>query len=601
MSSIGESAFVAADFSDFTASLPGASQTSHIDSSQLKVVGGAASWGGSAGNVKFDIPPTPGYSGSTSFAVTFNLVEASKLLVGVSLSASGSGMPPATAGFSLVDNANALIVGNSIGGFSDGSLNNTYTLYLPAGQYSLSAAATTAGIFPPFGSFPGGVAGGSFSLDLTATPVPEPPAGVLLFVGFVTLLVCSSKHSIQLLAFARRWQRLVSILVVVCCVLNTSRPTKAASFQGLSDLPGGAFSSRANSVSADGTTVVGAGNVDVTKTYSNGEAFRWTASTGMVGLGDFPDSNLNPNGRGSYAFGVSGDGSIVVGSGSSPEAIPVQAFRWTDPTGIEGLGYLTAEPYSEGFAISADGSTIVGTGRSYEAFRWTQPTGMVGLGGLPGGDGSSGARAVSADGSVIAGGAKSALGNEPFIWTQATGMVGLGNLAGGTYLDASALGISPEGNVIVGFSNSSNAPSPLYEAFRWTQATGMVGLSDLPGGTFLSEASATSSNGEVVVGYGTTDTGQAAFIWDSAYGMRNLQQVLVDLGSGGELTGWNLLNATGVSADGRTIVGYGTNPDGNTEAWIATVPEPSTLVLAAIALLVICVSLTARRAERGRW
>ena len=378
-------------------------------------------------------------------------------------------------------------------------------------------------------------------------------------------------------------------------ILVAALTASAASFQGLSDLPGGAFSSRANSVSADGTTVVGAGNVDVTKSYSNGEAFRWTSSTGMVGLGDFPDSNLNPNGRGSYALGVSGDGSIVVGSGSSPDAIPVQAFRWTDSTGIAGIGYLTAEPYSEAAAISADGTTIVGTGRSYEAFRWTQPTGMVGLGGLLGGDGSSGARAVSADGSVIAGGAKSALGNEPFIWTQATGMVGLGNLAGGTYLDASALGISPEGNVVVGFSNSSNAPSPFYEAFRWSQATGMVGLGDLPGGAFLSEASATSSNGEVVVGYGTTDTGQTAFIWDSAYGMRNLQQVLVDLGSGSELTGWSLLNATGVSTDGRTIVGYGTNPDGNTEAWIATVPEPSTFVLAAAGFVLSFAAATTRR------
>ena len=45
--------------------------------------------------------------------------------------------------------------------------------------------------------------------------------------------------------------------------------------------------------------------------------------------------------------------------------------------------------------------------------------------------------------------------------------------------------------------------------------------------------------------------------------------------------GWTLLEASGVSADGRTIVGTGINPDGNREAWMVTldnVPEPSALV-----------------------
>ena len=35
-----------------------------------------------------------------------------------------------------------------------------------------------------------------------------------------------------------------------------------------------------------------------------------------------------------------------------------------------------------------------------------------------------------------------------------------------------------------------------------------------------------------------------------------------------EIEGWTLPIATGVSADGLTIVGYGTNPRGDTEAWI---------------------------------
>lgn len=37
--------------------------------------------------------------------------------------------------------------------------------------------------------------------------------------------------------------------------------------------------------------------------------------------------------------------------------------------------------------------------------------------------------------------------------------------------------------------------------------------------------------------------------------------------------------ATIASFRGLKIVGYGSNPDGYTGAWIATIPEPSTLLL----------------------
>lgn len=46
-----------------------------------------------------------------------------------------------------------------------------------------------------------------------------------------------------------------------------------------------------------------------------------------------------------------------------------------------------------------------------------------------------------------------------------------------------------------------------------------------------------------------------------------------------DLANWTLYNATGISADGLTIVGYGANPDGYGEAWIATIPEPASILL----------------------
>jgi hypothetical protein len=50
--------------------------------------------------------------------------------------------------------------------------------------------------------------------------------------------------------------------------------------------------------------------------------------------------------------------------------------------------------------------------------------------------------------------------------------------------------------------------------------------------------------------------------------MQSLTDVLIAAGVS-NLTGWGLTNATAVSADGYTVVGYGSNPNGQTEAWIA--------------------------------
>lgn len=51
-------------------------------------------------------------------------------------------------------------------------------------------------------------------------------------------------------------------------------------FMGLGDLPGSVFQSIAHGVSADGSTVVG-----WSWSALGAEAFRWTAATGMFGLG----------------------------------------------------------------------------------------------------------------------------------------------------------------------------------------------------------------------------------------------------------------------------------------------------------------------------
>ncbi len=113
----------------------------------------------------------------------------------------------------------------------------------------------------------------------------------------------------------------------------------------------------------------------------------------------------------------------------------------------------------------------------------------------------------------------------------------------------------------------------------------MVGLGDLPGGIFGSEAFDVSADGSVVLGMSHTGSTWEAFIWDADNGMRNLKEVLVNDFSL-DLSGWTLHSAN-MSNDGLTYIGNGTN-HGKHEAWIATIdesaviPAPSAIVLGSI-------------------
>lgn len=361
-------------------------------------------------------------------------------------------------------------------------------------------------------------------------------------------------------------RRITLLLLTSLSFLTFPYTTRAGSFTEIYD-PNGVhnYADSPLSVSADGSTVVGTETVGPDQ-----DPFRWTQGTGAVGLGLLNDSGSLPH---AFGTGVSADGSVVIGT-QEYSGNRTQATRWTATGGLVGLGDIpnpnnpAPGPLSTGAALTSDGLTVFGHSAS-GAYQWTQSGGMVLL--QPSNFFPFGA---SGDGSVLVGQQSS----QAVRWTQAAGIMGLGFLPAAT--QSLALAVSQDGTTAVGYSGSAVQS----QAFRWTSALGMVGLGFLNGFS-SSQSMAVSADGSVIVGRDTNFGGPGsdeAFIWDPVHGMRNLQQVLTS--DGLNLTGWSLQEGTGISPDGNTIVGDGVDPNGIINAWIAVVPEPSTALLLAFGL-----------------
>jgi uncharacterized membrane protein len=165
--------------------------------------------------------------------------------------------------------------------------------------------------------------------------------------------------------------------------------------------PGGVVDGHnAIDVSADGEVVVGQ-----LQNFPR-EAYRWTASTGSVGLGFLPGS------ADSQAYGVSRDGEFVVGN-SGPFA-----FRWRSTEGMIEIGV------GVGRDVSDDGQTVVG-GNASGPFRWTHLAGLTSLGLSPGCS-QGHAAAVTSDGSTVVGFSQGECGApygvQGFIWNEVGGL-----------------------------------------------------------------------------------------------------------------------------------------------------------------------------------
>lgn len=179
---------------------------------------------------------------------------------------------------------------------------------------------------------------------------------------------------------------------------------------------------------------------------------------------------------------------------------------------------------------------IVGTGTV------SAQNGITDIGGFVGYR-SSQPLGISGDGNVVVGILNDIVPGHPirgFRWTERTRFLVVGS---GT--SSYATGVNSDGSVVVGYAN--NGPGGVWRAFRWTAGYSETSLGVLNGGG-SSGARGVSADGSVVVG--DADDGAAggaarAFRWTQGSGMVSL----------GVLNAGTSSFARGVNADGSVIVG----------------------------------------------
>ncbi|MDP7127602.1 MAG: T9SS type A sorting domain-containing protein [Candidatus Marinimicrobia bacterium] len=164
-------------------------------------------------------------------------------------------------------------------------------------------------------------------------------------------------------------------------MVNGDGKTEAALWENdswtfLGNVEGGSscdnFLSSGLEISSDGSKAVGMGWINCST-----EAFYWTASTGIVGLGQY-------GGNSEKAQAVSGNGNLIGGWNQNSSGTR-RSCIWDTQGNITFIGSPAGSETGEVTAITNDGSIVVGfgsgTGGNHtEGYIWTEEDGMTGLG-----------------------------------------------------------------------------------------------------------------------------------------------------------------------------------------------------------------------------
>lgn len=334
--------------------------------------------------------------------------------------------------------------------------------------------------------------------------------------------------------------------------------------------------SHATKVSDDGRTVVG-----WSSPFGGEVPFRWTRNNG------FSDIDISIGGSNFTAQALSRSGVYIGGSYNSPTGVLgyVHAFSSGSSNSVPDLPGGSVSTFigsvddtSVAFGYSAVG--FASNGQSLRrAISWSAETGVE-LVPLPTTQDESFSSVVT--GGLLDDGRVLISANSGRWWYGAsTGFERIEEIDGMQFRD-----VTPDARLIVGAAADPTTLSG--EPSYWTADEGIRFLPRLPG-SVSGQAVATSADASLIVGVlGVTDVvwidqGTPITVFDYAQSF------------GIDMTGWIILSANDVSADGRVIVGTARHASWElfrVEAFVLTIPAPG-----AIGALCFGIILTARRSR----
>ena len=328
---------------------------------------------------------------------------------------------------------------------------------------------------------------------------------------------------------------------------------------------------------------------------NNATAWYWTRATGMVDM----TSALSPLGAGatySAATGINSSGQIV---GPYSTTATAEYFVYTisgTPSSVILPGGGTDSYFENGFAaINASGQIALQYFQGISPYQYAAVCNANGAAGtsLGHGMGSIWATAINDNGWVAAYGQFNSYLTNALVYSGGA-WTDLGTLAGPTNTYA----INSNGNVVGGSAAVSGQPlQPFYAAYNGTGWNAMANLG-VNGSNTYGKAFGINDCGRIVGFEASNDTNDSAYLWSTAPGSGVALSPLVT-----NLGGWSLTLAQAIDNAGD-IVGYGTNPSGQTDAFLLTpVPEPSTIaiLLAGAACLLYCAWRRSRPRTDGRF
>ena len=326
-------------------------------------------------------------------------------------------------------------------------------------------------------------------------------------------------------------QRIASLEIATLLLLAAPGYAEAAtaSFTGLGYLNPTYPNSLNPYVDAKGTVVAG------TSTYaSNGdlEAFVWTPSGGMLGLG-FP---AEADAASSAANTISGNGQMIGGCVEDNSGHE-HGFFWTQAAGAKLLNDQSSIQCVYG--LNRNGSYMAGlSDTTGQSFVWMKGQNKAEL--LPDlltRNGYSSALGMDLTGKYVVGSSSTLTGrNEAVIWND-----GVVKALGFPTADTAsvAFGISGDSTMVVGYGVPASGSN--ITAFYWTTASGIKALS-APEHLPYASAMAVDNDGSVIVGCASTSQdlkrpNVQAILWNNLH-----PKTLVSLAKtyGIDIAGWTL-------------------------------------------------------------